>query len=555
MNREARKWRLLDTGVRTAAENIALDQALFDARVAGEVPNTLRFMQFSPSAVLVGHHQVVAQEARVDWCAKHSVDINRRLTGGGAIYFDATQIGWELVGSLDDFQGLDMTGLTRTICEAAAAGLQELGVAAEFRPRNDIEVGGRKISGTGGVADDGVFLYQGTVLVEFDIEAMLLALRIPNEKLTPRGLETARERVSCLSDLLPQVPAREQIQAALASAFAHAFEIEFETGELTAWEQERFASKLPEIESDDWINAITAPAEDKQIYTSIHKRPGGMLRIHAAVDVKRSWLRQVLITGDFFINPRRAIMDLEAELMNTPFPQVRPVIMRFFEKHKVDLVGLTPGDFCDAVKLALEQTTYSGIGIAEADSSSVYPVNVPEGKSIEQVMSDATVMLLPYCAKLPDCDYRFKQGCDECGLCSMGDAYRMARENGLEAVTVVKFKHLKATLAEMKAQGVKSWIGCACEAFFIKRNEAFRDAGIPGVVLDIVGKTCYQLGEEGEAYAGTFEAQADLKLPLLEAVMDNVNPEFNARFIQPTTPTTTADQHASAEAEFQRMRH
>ncbi|HJO27859.1 MAG TPA: hypothetical protein QF708_00355, partial [Candidatus Poseidoniia archaeon] len=65
--------------------------------------------------------------------------------------------------------------------------------------------------------------------------------------------------------------------------------------------------------------------------------------------------------------------------------------------------------------------------------------------------------------------------------------------------------------------------------------------------LDIVGKTCYQLDEEDEAYAGTFEAQADLKLPLLEAVMDNVNPEFNARFIP---PTTTADQRASADRNF-----
>ena len=30
------------------------------------------------------------------------------------------------------------------------AGLRKLGVDAEFRPRNDIEVNGRKISGTGG---------------------------------------------------------------------------------------------------------------------------------------------------------------------------------------------------------------------------------------------------------------------------------------------------------------------------------------------------------------------------------------------------------------------
>jgi len=530
------EWRLIDTGVRNAAENMALDQAIFDARVEGIVPNTLRFMQFSPSAVLIGHHQTVAQEARVDWCERNGVDINRRLTGGGAIYFDPTQIGWEVVASVEDFAGFDMTGLTRVICEAAAAGLDKLGVTAEFRPRNDIEVNGRKISGTGGVADDGVFLYQGTVLVDFDIESMLTALKIPTEKLTPRGLETARDRVTCLSDLLVEVPTKEAIHEALISAFSEAFDAEFEAAELTVWELERYEEQIPHFESDEWVHATAAPAEDKQIYTSIHKQDGGMLRIHAAVDIKRSWLRQILITGDFFINPRRAIMDLEAELMNTPFPEVRDKVLNFFEKHDVDMVGLVPTDFCDAIKLALEQSSYNRIGIAPEDSSSVYPVNVPEGKSIEQVMADASVLLLPYCAKLPDCEYRFKQGCDECGMCTIGDAYKMAKEKGLEAVTIIKFEHLKATLAEMKAQGVKSWIGCACEAFFIKRNEAFRDAGIPGVVLDIVGKTCYDLGEEDKAYAGTFEALADLKLPLLEATLDNVVQLVDNRFKAPPTP-------------------
>jgi len=38
-----------------------------------------------------------------------------------------------------------------------------LGIPAKFRPRNDIEVNGRKISGTGGTAISGGFMFQGTV--------------------------------------------------------------------------------------------------------------------------------------------------------------------------------------------------------------------------------------------------------------------------------------------------------------------------------------------------------------------------------------------------------
>ena len=43
--------------------------------------------------------------------------------------------------------------MTRRICEAAALGLNKLGVPARYRPRNDLEVDGRKISGTGGFFD------------------------------------------------------------------------------------------------------------------------------------------------------------------------------------------------------------------------------------------------------------------------------------------------------------------------------------------------------------------------------------------------------------------
>ncbi len=530
------RWRLLDTGVRSAAENMALDRVLIDARAAGESPNTLRFMQFDPPAVLVGHHQALGQEARLDYCERQGIDTNRRLTGGGAIYFDPPQIGWELVAARKDFGSVRMEDLTRRICEAAAAGLQRLGVDATFRPRNDIEVDGKKISGTGGTCDDDVFLYQGTVLTDFDIEAMLLALRIPTEKLTEKGLETARDRVTCLRWELGEVPPDAVIKQALADAFAEAFEITLVPGELTAWEQDALVEELPEFEDPEWIHMIAAPDDGKEVFRAIHKQPGGLLRIHSLVDVDRSVLRQVLVTGDFFLSPRRAIPDLEAALKDCPFPEVRQRVLDFFAGREIDIVGLEPDDFWQAIRLSLEKVRYTSLGFDATEANAIYPVNIPDTKTVEEVAADATVMLLPYCAKLPDCRFRFTQGCDECGLCTIGDAYRMARAKGLEAVTIIKYEHLKDTLRRMKEQGVASYIGLCCEAFFVKRNEAFYEAGIPGVLMDIDGKTCYQLNEEGKAYAGTFEAQADLKLPLLERMMDRVKRSRVRRFLAGPTP-------------------
>ena len=91
----AENWRRLDTGLRAAAQNIALNRALLEAREADEIPSTLRFLRFTPCA-LIGYHQSAEQELDLDYCRARQIAVQRRITGGGAIYFDEGQLGWEL---------------------------------------------------------------------------------------------------------------------------------------------------------------------------------------------------------------------------------------------------------------------------------------------------------------------------------------------------------------------------------------------------------------------------------------------------------------------------
>ena len=73
---------MLDTGVNDAATNMCLDQAILEARARDEVPDTLRFLQFSPPAVLVGYHQSVDLEVRVPYCRDEGIDIPLRIRRG-----------------------------------------------------------------------------------------------------------------------------------------------------------------------------------------------------------------------------------------------------------------------------------------------------------------------------------------------------------------------------------------------------------------------------------------------------------------------------------------
>ncbi len=517
-------WRLLDTGPETAVGNIAIDSALLKARSLDLTRNTLHFLQYSPAAALVGYFQSVGQEVRQEFCRQHGIEIQRRITGGGALYFDEPHLGWEIIADKKDF-GFRVDEMSRRISAGVIAGLGLLGIEAEFRPRNDIEVGGRKISGTGGVFDGDAMLFQGTLLVDLDVESMIKVLRIPTEKLTAKGLESARERVTSLREEMGRLPSIEEIKDALRAGFESTLGVTFTDGGMTAEEKSFMAEFEQEYRQDSWINLIEEPPEEHLILRSALKVDGGLIRTAVSIDSRRRRLKYALITGDFFVNPRRTVFDLEAALKNVPLDEVEGIIRGFLEEKQPDLGGLTAADFAAAVGAAISKTDLVRYGIGLKEANSVFTVN----GSFEEAVDVCSLLLLPYCAKLVDCDYREVDGCDQCGKCSIGDAYQMAEEMGLKVITIHNYEHLRDTLWACRESGVKSYIGCCCEAFFVKHQLTFREVGIPAALIDIEKDTCYELGSEEEAYNGHFENQTELKLGLLETVLRNIREARVAR--------------------------
>jgi lipoate-protein ligase A len=347
-------WRVIDTGLRPAAQNIALNRALLEARQADEISSTLRFLRFTPSALL-GYHQSAEQELNLDYCRAHGVTVQRRITGGGAIYFDETQLGWELYLHKRELGTADMQRISQRICHAAATAISALGVEARFRPRNDIEVDGRKISGTGGAFDGDALMYQGTLLIEFDVAKMMRVLRIPAEKLSDKAIASARDRVANLKDLLGRQPDAGEIRRYMIEAFEGEFGVEFSEGHLSLSEHRRFEAALREIDHPDWVNLVNRPVSDMPILEAVQKFAGGLLRAAVTYDVRTRTLRQVWFTGDVFISPRRTLSDLEAALRDVPVDRLEQRVLSFFSDRQVDLLTLTPQDFVTVVRLALQQ--------------------------------------------------------------------------------------------------------------------------------------------------------------------------------------------------------
>jgi lipoate-protein ligase A len=346
--------RVIDTGIRPCRDQMALDQALIDGHKAGTTPDTLRFLAFEPS-VLVGRHQAISQEVHLDICRAEGVGVGRRVTGGGALYLDPGQFGWELVLNKNTIGLTNLGEVAQAFCEAAADGLSRLGVAAKYRPRNDIEVDGRKISGTGGFFDGDTIFYQGTTLYQMDGAKMARLLNIPAAKLAKRGQTSGAQRVVTLTELFDGAPPPvAEVKEALIEGFATRLGLKPEWGEVSeAEEAAARAIYAEEIGTDEFVYSIDDPT-GAEVLSGSHTGPGGTISAHVRLEgPKQDRIREIVITGDFFVTPPATIYNLEAAMRGVEVRSLDKAVTEFFQNARTGLLTATPADFVTAINAAL----------------------------------------------------------------------------------------------------------------------------------------------------------------------------------------------------------
>lgn len=350
-------FRLIDTGVRDGRANIAFDAALIELHAAAAIPDTVRFLQFRPTA-LVGRHQAVSRELMLEYCRASGIGIGRRITGGGAIYFDEGMLGWELVLSRKRLPLPSLADYTRRICESAAAGLSEaFGVDARFRPRNDIEVDGRKLSGTGGFFDGDTLFFQGTVLIDADPARVMAALNVPRAKTDRHALDRPESRITTLKALLQSAPDVEDVKAAIVAGLARGLDLDVHPAAPSLAEEERACILFDEeIGQDAFVYEIDVPDAAHHLEGTVTGRGGtvtAFLRIDGEGSAAR--IRDALLTGDFFVTPPRLVLDLEASLRGVATEAAPQVVDAFFAAAAPDLLSIAPQDFRRAIENALSK--------------------------------------------------------------------------------------------------------------------------------------------------------------------------------------------------------
>ncbi len=516
------KWRLLDMPPLSAAEHMALDEVLLEIRGQGRSQDTFRFLQFNPATVLVGFHQSIQEEIRLEYCDEQGIDINRRITGGGAIYFDKSQLGWELICQ-KEFFGVTVpnSAVFEKLCVPTVTALQSMGINATFRPRNDIEVVGRKISGTGGTDSDEAFLFQGSLLVDFDVETMLRCLRVPVEKLKDKEINSIKQRVTCLAWELGRVPQAFDIKEHIIHAVEEHMQIKLVPGSLSMEEEDLLAKRLTFFRSPDWIDSVRPIKNSSQVVQAARKSPYGLVRVSLQLNRTVHLLKDIFITGDFLSFPARALYDLEAALRGQALSAeiMCKIVHDFFDQGKIHIPDMSAEDICIPLRMALEKVEIAKHGIPLELCNRI---NTSNGNFDAVIKAGPQALLLPYCAKLKDCDLRFSRECIACGACTVGEAWTLGQEHGLETLCITKFEHLMQELNDLKAKGVTAFIGCCCHAFYVKHAEEFEELGLPGIFIDIENTTCYELNQSDAAHKGEFREQTQVHMELLHKILEIV---------------------------------
>lgn len=191
--------------------NLALEKHL-----ASQTTGTTLMLWQNASSVIMGRNQNVWAEVDTAYCKQNHITIARRESGGGAVYHDLGNLNYTIFAPRSSF---DIQRQTGVIVQA----LWRLGIAAEPSGRNDILVGGRKVSGSA-FSYGSTSIQHGTMLADVNFERMRHSLTPSTLKLKAKGVASVRSRVTNLCETHPEASIASLIDAiyqAFCSEYGH----------------------------------------------------------------------------------------------------------------------------------------------------------------------------------------------------------------------------------------------------------------------------------------------------------------------------------------------
>lgn len=247
-------------------------------------------------SIIIGRNQNTIEEINKEYVEEHGIHVVRRLSGGGAVYHDLGNLNFSFIMPDDGNSFRDFAKLTQPIVQA----LHDLGVeGAQLKGRNDLVIDDQKFSGNAMYATNGRMFAHGTIMFDSDINEVVNALKVRQDKIESKGIKSIRSRVTNIKPFLPAdkqgMTTKEFRQEILLKIFGVNDIADVKTYDLTAddWK------KIEEISNSmyrnwDW-NYGNSPAFNIE---KRHRFPIGSVEVR--LDVESGLIKDAKIYGDFF---------------------------------------------------------------------------------------------------------------------------------------------------------------------------------------------------------------------------------------------------------------
>jgi lipoate---protein ligase len=321
--------RLLALGAVPWMRTQALYHALAEL-MTEDTPDTIILARTQEPYLCVGYHQPLDAVLDRAACRAAGLPIVRRRVGGGTTYLDKHQQFYQCVFHHKRLP-FRVDAVYARLLGAPVAVLRKLGLHADVRDGNEIEVDGRRIAGVGGGRIGEAMVVVGNILLDFDYETMAHVWRVPSEDFHRLAYEAMQRRITTLWSMLPQPISADEVQARLAEAYPLALNRPVVLGSLTEAEEAKAAAMEEQLLSEEWLH-LHSEDKDEPMRTLkisldafVHAEEACMngTVISGTFFARNGVIEQAILTGDLPVEKRHLV---EKRLIGVPLKHWREVV-------------------------------------------------------------------------------------------------------------------------------------------------------------------------------------------------------------------------------------
>ena len=172
-----------DVTLPTAAENLALDEALLAAVEADPAAACLRFWEPKDYFVVLGRSNKAETEVNLSVCEAEGIPILRRASGGGTVLVGPGCLCYTLALPLnEEHRALGVSQVTSRLMERTTEGLRTVLPEVKVCGTSDLVWQDRKFSGNAQRWLRRAFVHHGTLLYDFPLPMLARCLAQPTRQ-------------------------------------------------------------------------------------------------------------------------------------------------------------------------------------------------------------------------------------------------------------------------------------------------------------------------------------------------------------------------------------